>query len=225
MQKALRLQKQKLRSGSDDASDGASTVAPSDVESLAKEYDARQSAKREVILENARDGRLCLSEAEEREARKIEKKLRDIASLQEKLNRGCTLEKLQLEKIRLKDSLESTTVMLKIRAGALRPALASPAAPAPAAQDPALALPAPAPALALPAQAKPEDGESPVEMPAKPEGPTLSQMVATIRGELGLDDSLTTFQVLHEAHLQVGIPQTGTVAQQASCLYRELTSA
>jgi hypothetical protein len=227
--KAVRLQEQKLRSGSDDASDGASTRAETmslaDVERLAEEYDARQTLKGDKMLQNARyaDGKNSLSEADEREARKIEKKLRDIAILEEKLSRGCTLEKLQLEKIRLKDSLESTSVMLKIRAGALRLALA----PTQAAPRTALAPVAKdlVPAVALPAHAKPENRESLVEMPTKPEGPTVNQMVATIRGELGLDDSLTTFQVLHEANLQLGITPTGTIAQQASFLYREITPA
>lgn len=134
MQKALRQLQHKTRLGSDDISDGASTCAETvslaDVPRLVEEYDARQSLRHDEILQNA-NGRLCLSEADEREARKIEKKLRVIASLQEKLNQGHALDKLQLEKIRSKDSLESSSVMLKIRAGAPRLALAP--APAPAA--------------------------------------------------------------------------------------------
>lgn len=69
------------------------------------------------------DGRLALSPLEEREARKIEKKLREITRLEDKLGQGILLDKLQILKIQSKASLESSLVMQKIRAGAFRPSM------------------------------------------------------------------------------------------------------
>jgi hypothetical protein len=88
----------------------------------------------------------------------------------------------------------------------------------------AVAAPAPAPALApnpapTPAPAAHAD-HSPVS--TKPEGQSLSQMVATIRGELGLDDSLNMAQVIAEANLQLDMPAEGNLAKQASSLLREI---
>ena len=117
--KQLLREQRKLRSGADDASsDGASTCDPEIVE-----YGERQSKRCEEILRDARGGRLALSPQEEREARKIEKKLRDIACLQGKLDEGLTLDKLQLDKVQSKKTLESHLVMQKIRAGAERPSI------------------------------------------------------------------------------------------------------
>lgn len=191
----------------DDDSDSASTADT--VLSRAEAHDARQSLRCDAILQNAdKNGRLALSQEDEREVRKIEKKLRDIEGLLRLQDQGKTLDKLQLDKIRSKDSLESSSVMLKIRAGAKRQALA-PAAPQ-TAQAPVVA--ASVSALA------------PAKVPTKPEGIPLKEMVATIRGELGLDDSLTTSEVIAAANIQVGMPATGTLAQQAGSLFRELIS-
>lgn len=68
---------------------------------------------------------LSLSLMEEHEARKMERKLRDISRLQDRRTRGEVLDKLQLDKIDSKAKLDATVVMLKIRAGAIRPVLAS----------------------------------------------------------------------------------------------------
>jgi hypothetical protein len=54
---------------------------------------------------------------EEREARKIEKKLREIAALEVKEAEGHILDKLQLEKISKKDDLLDSLVMKKLHAG------------------------------------------------------------------------------------------------------------
>jgi hypothetical protein len=219
--KAKREKERKLR---DDVSDSASTV-DTDTLSLAEARDARQQRLCDAILQNAdKKGRLALSQDDEREARKIEKKLRDIEGLLRLEDQGKKLDKLQLEKIRQKDSLESSSVMLKIRAGAERPALA-PAAPKTAQAPVAVAsVSAPALAVAPSAQAQCDDGESSAKVPTKPKSVSLSRMVATIRGELGLDDSLTTAEVIAEANIQVGMPATGTLAQQADSLFHELIS-
>merc|ERR1712046_319446 len=116
--KQLSREQQKLRSGASDASsDAASTCA----ETI--DYDERQAKRCEEVLQGARGGRLALSPQEEREARKIEKKLRDIARLQGQLDQGLTLDKLQLDKVQSKSVLESHLVMQKIRAGAHRPSI------------------------------------------------------------------------------------------------------
>ena len=64
---------------------------------------------------------LALSPLEEREARKIEKKLREISHLQEKQSAGVRLAKNQLEKVNTSNALYANLVMVKIRAGAFRP--------------------------------------------------------------------------------------------------------
>jgi len=103
--KQLLRDKTKLQCGSDASSDAASTCAET------------------IDAANACGGRLALSPQEERDARKIEKKLRDIARLQGQLDAGSSLDKLQREKIQLKDALDSQLVMQKIRAGAHRPSI------------------------------------------------------------------------------------------------------
>jgi hypothetical protein len=70
---------------------------------------------------------LALSLDEERQVRKMERKLRDIAHLEELQAQGVVLDKLQVAKIAGKADIESSAVMrvvmLKVRAGAVRPAL------------------------------------------------------------------------------------------------------
>merc|ERR1712232_1330057 len=63
----------------------------------------------------ARGPRLC--EAEEKEARKHERALKDIAKLEERVARGEQLERTQLEKIQRRNEIEQTTVMQKIKLG------------------------------------------------------------------------------------------------------------
>jgi hypothetical protein len=69
---------------------------------------------------------LMLSAVEEAEVRKIEKTLRDIARIEVRLERGEQLERLQLEKVKRRPSLESSLVMQKIRAGYARPVSGKP---------------------------------------------------------------------------------------------------
>eukprot|EP00933_Yihiella_yeosuensis_P004699 TRINITY_DN109094_c0_g1_i1.p1 TRINITY_DN109094_c0_g1~~TRINITY_DN109094_c0_g1_i1.p1 ORF type:complete len:176 (+),score=46.40 TRINITY_DN109094_c0_g1_i1:80-607(+) len=66
-----------------------------------------------------------LSADEEREARKIEKKLREIAALESRLANGDHLEKLQMEKLGTKEVLMTSLVMSKIKVGFSRPDLRS----------------------------------------------------------------------------------------------------
>ena len=108
----------KLRSGSDVSSDDASTCA--ETASVVEDVQARRCSE---ILQNASKATLALSPQEEREARKVEKKLRDITRLQTDFENGFSLDNLQLEKIKSRDALESLLVMQKIRAGALRPTI------------------------------------------------------------------------------------------------------
>jgi len=108
----------KLRSGSDVSSDDASTCA--ETASVVEDVQARRCSE---ILQNARNATLALSPQEEKEARKVEKKLRDITRLQTDFENGFSLDNLQLEKIKSRDALESLLVMQKIRAGALRPTI------------------------------------------------------------------------------------------------------
>merc|ERR1711865_1196887 len=66
---------------------------------------------------------LALSLDEERQARKMERKLIDIARLQERQEQGEVLDKLQAAKIESKAKIDSSVVMLKVRANAVRPSL------------------------------------------------------------------------------------------------------
>ena len=66
-----------------------------------------------------------------------------------------------------------------------------------------------------------DDEVSSEEEPIKTQEPTLKQMVATIREELELEESLTTWQIIAEANLQLE-PATGNLAQQAKSLYRQV---
>merc|ERR1711865_942900 len=103
--------------GSDASSDDASTCAET---ASVEDVQGRRCSE---ILQNARNATLALSPQEEREARKVEKKLRDITRLQTDFENGFSLDNLQLEKIKSRDALESLLVMQKIRAGALRPTI------------------------------------------------------------------------------------------------------
>merc|ERR1712039_986740 len=60
---------------------------------------------------------LQLTDAEEREARKIEKKLREIANLEASREGGTKLDKLQLRKLESKDELERNNAIRKVRLG------------------------------------------------------------------------------------------------------------
>jgi len=54
------------------------------------------------------------------------------------------------------------------------------------------------------------------------EGQTLSVMVETIRGKLGLANSLTVAQVIAQANHQLAKPAEGTLATQAKSLLGEI---
>ena len=69
---------------------------------------------------------LSLTEMEEREVRKLEKKLRDIAALERKRDMGAYLDKLQLEKLQKKAELEDCSVIRKLRLGFARVTLEGP---------------------------------------------------------------------------------------------------
>jgi len=64
--------------------------------------------------------RLQLTATEERDAKKFEKTLRDIAKLEHRLANGEKLDQLQLDKISRRKGLESETVMIKLQAGYAR---------------------------------------------------------------------------------------------------------
>lgn len=64
-----------------------------------------------------------LSEPEEKEARKVERKLREITKIEARMAVGERVDVLQRQKVAKKDELLSCMVMVKIRAGYLRPAI------------------------------------------------------------------------------------------------------
>mmetsp|Transcript_42313 Transcript_42313/g.88410 ORF Transcript_42313/g.88410 Transcript_42313/m.88410 type:complete len:185 (+) Transcript_42313:72-626(+) len=64
-----------------------------------------------------------LSEDEEREARKLEKKLREIAGLEQLVQQGKHLDSLQLQKVDRRSEIESHEVLRKVRLGYQRIAL------------------------------------------------------------------------------------------------------
>ena len=113
----------KLLSGPDAGSDDGSEFSTRPPSELVKELEVKQQEKYDQIMAGSRNACLALSELEEREARKIERKLKDIDRLQRMLDQGGSLDKLQLAKIQTKDSLESLAVMKKIFAGAQRPTI------------------------------------------------------------------------------------------------------
>lgn len=67
--------------------------------------------------------------------------------------------------------------------------------------------------------------QSSAEVPTEPEVQSLKDMVETIRGQLGLDVSLTVSQVVNEANLQLEKPAEGNLATQVKSLLRELIQA
>jgi len=62
-----------------------------------------------------------LTFAEAQQAKKFEKTLREIAALEMRLARGEKLDKLQVKKVETRSEVEGSAVMLKLRAGWLRP--------------------------------------------------------------------------------------------------------
>jgi len=102
-------------------------------------------------------------------------------------------------------------------------------APAPKASPAPLPVATPAPASpaspASPTHAEQDYAVSSAELSTNAQEQTLNHMVATIRGELGLEGSLTMAEVIVVANFQLDMPATGTLPQQARSLFRELTSA
>jgi len=94
-------------------------------------------------------------------------------------------------------------------------------APAPAPTSPAAPTPDPAP---VSAPTSPAPAPS-AEVLTKPKGQLLSNMIETIRGELGLDDSLNMAQVIAEANSQLAVTAEGNLAEQARTLLREIIPA
>merc|ERR1712203_192841 len=58
-----------------------------------------------------------LSVPEEKEARKLERKLREVAQLEDRRSQGESLDVLQLAKVARRAELEGALVMQKVRAG------------------------------------------------------------------------------------------------------------
>merc|ERR1712070_673379 len=80
--------------------------------------------------------------------------------------------------------------------------------------DPEASAPA-SPTAKLLSDAVPSVALAEAEVSTKPEGQSLSRMVATISGEFELDESLTMAQVIAEANLQIGMTAEGNLAEQA----------
>merc|ERR1719229_2188080 len=64
-----------------------------------------------------------LTLAEEQQAKKFEKTLREIAALEMRMVRGEKLDRLQVEKMARRPDIEGSAVMRKLRGGWLRPAV------------------------------------------------------------------------------------------------------
>jgi len=64
-----------------------------------------------------------LSDAEEKELRKIEKKLRDIATIEAKIAAGVRVDCLQRQKVQTKDALVKSIIWQKVQIGFARPDL------------------------------------------------------------------------------------------------------
>merc|ERR1712070_983930 len=112
--------------------------------------------------------RLTLSFDEEKEVRRIERELRDIAALQQQKADGEYLNKAQEAKIGRKAEFEKAPVMVKVKFGALRP-LGKAKAIAPAASEAARHTPEKEKALAAdpsPVSASAPDSPS-LPMPAR----------------------------------------------------------
>ncbi|CAE7313505.1 unnamed protein product [Symbiodinium sp. CCMP2592] len=95
-----------------------------DEESLVSEASTKASltrpspeAKKPTPADVLTPGKLQLSELEEREARKIEKKLREIEKLAKRQEGGETLHEREILKLRTKMELEDRSVMHKVRLG------------------------------------------------------------------------------------------------------------
>ena len=69
---------------------------------------------------------LQLSEPEEREARRIEKALREISTLEERPAGGAALDAVQARKFQRRQELEASVVMSKLRLGWRRRAVEAP---------------------------------------------------------------------------------------------------
>jgi hypothetical protein len=193
-----------------------------------------------------------LTRDEEKEVRSTEARLSAIKALQDRKKKGEWLEWWEMAELNRKQAIESSVLMRRVRKGAARCSLDK-AAPATAPVPAPVLLPVPAPVPRAPAQVSPpvasptqaslappapaehsdaensdaeeSDAASSAEVSTKRQEPTLGQMVATIRRELSLEDSLTMAQVIAEANIQAEMPATGSLLQQASSLFRELTSA
>eukprot|EP00434_Breviolum_minutum_P009996 symbB.v1.2.008814.t1/scaffold536.1/size343967/30 len=72
------------------------------------------------LVQPVKPSSIALSESEEREARKIEKKLREIEALEKRLQQGETLRPHEVQKLQQKSELEDRSVMHKVRLGCRR---------------------------------------------------------------------------------------------------------
>mmetsp|Transcript_32396 Transcript_32396/g.61002 ORF Transcript_32396/g.61002 Transcript_32396/m.61002 type:complete len:178 (+) Transcript_32396:69-602(+) len=113
------------REASEARSESDCSTTASSAESLASLGKAgpRRSAQKQTQL--WQPSHWVLSESEEREARKLEKKLREIAVLERLRDEGKQLEPLQLQKIERKSELENHDVLRKVRLGYHRVQLAT----------------------------------------------------------------------------------------------------
>ncbi|CAJ1451182.1 unnamed protein product [Effrenium voratum] len=116
----------------DDSQSTSSEVSAADT--AASSFDSRRSqhsqysqrSQPKPAVNRLDPSELSLTEMEEREVRKLEKKLRDIAALERKRDMGAHLDKLQLEKLQKKAELEDCSVIRKLRLGYARVTLEGP---------------------------------------------------------------------------------------------------
>mmetsp|Transcript_22759 Transcript_22759/g.40050 ORF Transcript_22759/g.40050 Transcript_22759/m.40050 type:complete len:174 (+) Transcript_22759:1-522(+) len=99
------------------ATDAGSVSDESTTASTEAGWKCRSAKKEKKSLQFWQPAHWVLSESEEREARKLEKKLREITTLEQMRDEGKQLETLQLQKIERRSELEGQDVLRKVRLG------------------------------------------------------------------------------------------------------------
>merc|ERR1712176_1546091 len=90
-----------------------------------KDMDARSDSEASTVATSTASRgspavQYVLTQEEEKEARKYEKTLREIARLEDLLAQGAKLDPLQHQKLQRRPEVEGTLVMIKVRAGFAR---------------------------------------------------------------------------------------------------------
>merc|ERR1712048_390007 len=104
-----------------EARQAAALAAKEHKEEPVKDIDMRSDSAASTAAESQMPLSMpMLTPDEEKEAKKIEKKLRDILKLEKLLAEGARLDHLQMQKLGGRGELEDTLVMKKVRGGYAR---------------------------------------------------------------------------------------------------------